>query len=194
VEGLMRMPTAKDGTIIIRVPLRLKEKIEDLAKEKNISSSEFIRKLIEDSVFKDEKEIEEQIMFINQISKHINELLKESVMELGSGNAQMYTKEIGEYKKLLYTHQSKVIKLMSGEIKIDDSMVKLIKDDLRFLNLVHEGFNQFIMVNKLNENYNEKIEQKEESIAEMEWEKTDRLYSLMLKKYEESQDIDENNR
>ena len=37
----MRMSTTKNGTLIIRMPLRLKEKIEDLAKEKNVSASFF---------------------------------------------------------------------------------------------------------------------------------------------------------
>lgn len=190
------MPPAKDGTIIVRVPLKLKQKIEDMAKEKNVSASELVRKLIEESVYKNEKELEEQIQFVNNISRYIDNLLKESAKEPGTVDVEKYTKEIREYKKLLYTHQSKVIKLLSDNITIDDSVTKSIRDDLRFINFINDGINNFINSNTINENFikenrlgsKKDIEQKKESIVEMEWEKTDRLYSLMLKKYEENQD------
>lgn len=189
------MPPLKNSTLILRIPLKLKQKIEDLAKENNISASEFVRKLIEDSIYKDEQEIKEHIQFVNSLSKHIDELLKKSSRELDSGNAEEYTKEIHEYKKLLYMHQSKVIKLLSEKLNIDNADLITFNNDKKFIHLKRELMKNITEYNKPYEeffkdfNMNDKIESalKDEYLAELTWERADRLYSQFLKKYEGSQ-------
>jgi predicted DNA-binding protein len=183
------MSPVKDSTLIIRMPLRLKQRIEGLAKEKKISSSELVRKLLEDSIFIHEKEIKEHIMLINHLSK----LVKERTIELDADNVETYNKEIREYKKLLYSHQLEFIKLISEETGITDSEIKLLKDDLKFMDLMHQGYNSLIHSNKpYDEFYNDfkmldkgNIENSNQHLEELSWEKTGRLYSLLLKKYNE---------
>jgi predicted DNA-binding protein len=185
----MRMSPIKDSTLIIRIPLKLKQRIEDLAKEKKISSSELVRKLLEDSIFIHEKEIKEHIMLVNHLSK----LVKERETELDADNVEKYNKEIREYKKLLYSHQLEFIKLVSEEIGITNSEIKILKDDLKFMDLMHQGYNNLIHSNKpYDEFYNDfkildkgKSEDHNQYLEGLSWEKTDRLYSLLLKKYNE---------
>lgn len=183
------MPPIKDGTLIIRMPLKLKQRIEELAKEKKISSSEFVRTLLEDSIFIHEKEIKEHIMLINHLSK----LVKERAIELDTNNGEKYNKEVREYKKILYSHQLEFIKLVSEEIGITDSEIKILKDDLKFMDLMHQGYDNLVQSNKpYDEFYNDfkmldkgNFEDNNQHLEELSWEKTGRLYSLLLKKYSE---------
>lgn len=186
------MSPVKDSTLIIRIPLKLKQRIEDLAKRKKISSSELVRKLLEDSIVIHEKEIKEHMMLIN----HLLKLVKERTLELDADNADANNKEIREYKKLLYSHQLEFIKLVSEETDVIDSEIKLLKDDLKFMDLMHQGYNNLVYTNKpYDEFYNDfkmpdkgKREDRNQHLEEFFWEKTDKLYSLLLKKYNEHEE------
>lgn len=181
------MSPIKDSTLIIRIPLKLKQRIEDLAKQKKISSSELVRKLLEDSIFIHEKEIKEHIMLVNHLAK----LVKERAAELDADDVEKY-KEIRDYKKVLYSHQLEFIKLVSEEMGITNSEIKILKDDLKFMDLMHQGYNSLIHSNKpYDEFYNDfkmnkgNIEDSNQHREELSWEKTGKLYSLLLKKYNE---------
>lgn len=186
------MSPVKDSTLIIRIPLKLKQQIEALAKRKKISSSELVRKLLEDSIVVHEKEIKEHMMLINHLSK----LVKERTLELDADHADEYDKEIREYKKLLYSHQLEFIKLVSKEADITDSEIKYLKEDLNFMNLMHQGYNNLVYTNKpYDEFYNDfkmpdngKREERNQYLEEFFWEKTDKLYSLLLNKYSRNEE------
>ena len=128
VMGAICMGMEKAERLVLRITKEFKDNIENIAKEQGMSISEFVRKTLEDVVYRKDKEIEQNILMIQSIESRLKEVANFVLMDYKPNEIAQQDEEIMYYKKLLYVNQLKVIDLIIENENISKDKVKRLKE------------------------------------------------------------------
>lgn len=181
----MKVKQEKTERLIIRISVDLKNKIEDLAKKQNMTTSELVRTVLEDVVCKRDKEIEECIRMVNTIAKHSNHIMEELVFASLPQDIKRLTKELRHYKKLSYEHQLNAIEMILEDKRFKDAKTQSLMESSE---QAQAALNHYI--EKMNEKHNdehvsvfEQVEEKMNLLEDHVWNTTYKLYIHLCNKY-----------
>ncbi|PKM94175.1 MAG: hypothetical protein CVU84_11985 [Firmicutes bacterium HGW-Firmicutes-1] len=185
----MKMKQDKNERLVLRVTPGLKQSIEELAQKQNMSVSELIRKVLEDVVCKKQKEIEQCVLMINTIAEHINHLLEQMVFVGNPKDISRITKEVRDYRKISYSHQSKAIEIIMEEKALKDTKIQSLKsildNDSKILSDYLEKSGDDL---KSLKDYGI-IQDRTDILEEQLWNSTYKLYKYLCGKYFTTQNL-----
>jgi hypothetical protein len=181
----MKMKQDKTERLIIRITEDLKNKIEALAKKQNITTSELVRTVLEETVCKKDKEIEECIMMVTTIAKHINSIMEELVFTSLPHEVNKLSSELRHYKKLSYEHQLNAIEMILEYEQFNDAKAQSL---IEISDQAQKALNNYI---KKTSEYNgdgmtsifETIQDKINLLENNVWNSTYKLYMHLCNNY-----------
>lgn len=178
-EGMF-MQTEKSEQLVVRLSSSLKYKIEVLANDEGMTTSEYVRKVLEDVSSKKEREIEEYIRIVRTLEREINTLLNNLLLFEHDKDDQL--SKIKTYKQFLYKQQTKVIEtIMDVYDDNDDKTLQLQKKWLHnisafenYLEIDESSRKDYEMINPM-----DKLTLLENKVQDS----TEKLYQHLIKRF-----------
>lgn len=177
------MQQDKNDRLVLRITPSLKKSIEELAKKQNVTASELVRKTLEAVVNKNQKEIEQSVLMVKTISKHINSILEDMIFATKQNDINKLTKQLRDYRRLSYSHQIKVITMITEEKNFNDNKTQLLKiafeSALCEYNEIFDDSDEEV----LNNDNLKVINSRTEALEDKLWDSAYKLYSHLINKY-----------